>query len=341
MKLEIPPNTNKKIQEDHKSINPTHQKINIKKWLKASVLGLGLMVASPSFAQNSEEGLDNNKNQIELMEEMSFFYKELSKKSERSLSYLDYEDMSNEKILELENEIKKNISFYGEIANNPVIYYKKILEKSKEIKEALILHFSSADFLNKLKEYLNEEEAKNKQRKIIDNLNTVKLVIASPDSINKQVGHHGADACYSEREHRILIPFSIIDEHTILHEFIHSAYRADQELTKYEKRVLNRSFKIDVNFSNRENEYQREIPERIVRKKILDLEMEEKGIKKYNEKFTQDHYNKLKELKNKGEVSPGVQDILNTSSEKQLIQLMNNIAYQDAVDTSSSRYYFS
>jgi hypothetical protein len=322
MKFELPPNKN--IDKEQTKNTSIFSNIKIPLFLKASIISLGLLNSNHVISQNKQEKeFDNDKNKIELMNEMSSFYKEASSFKEKSLSFV--EPGENQVIA----EIKNDIIVYDKIAENPEFYYENIIKKIEEIKAELVDHFSSDSFLQKLSENLGQLKAKEKQERILKNLSTVGVVIASPDSIKKQTGGDGV-ACYSPSLHRVMIPFSEINFEYIEHELLHSAYRAEEELSDHDKKILYKNFTKNDEESKDKNNYLHKPSERIVRKKNLDFEMERLKIKKYEEKFTHEHYIKLKELQKNGEVNTGIGDLLNTTNEKELTNIMNTIAFDQA-----------
>ena len=302
-------------------------------WAKAAALSFGMAVSSPVFSQNTEGNQDkNSKNyETELMQGISSFYQNLSMEKEKSLNYLDYLKLSEEEKADFIKSTNNQITEYKKNVANPEKRYKEIIEETENNKSILISHFSSSEFLNKLESSLSKEDALLKQQKIIDNLKTVKIVVASPDFILKKSHTNSAAGVYVTSEHTVYIPFYLLmGGEVIEHELLHAAYRGDNELNEDDKNILHKLFKKNKKSDKAENEYQYRASERIVRKKILDLELEQRGIKKYDEKFTREHYKILQDLKSQFMLSGAAQDILKTITEKQLIELMNTIAYEDA-----------
>jgi hypothetical protein len=301
-------------------------------WLKAAVLGLGLLKAESALSQDSEAVRDQTKekNKTDLMQKVSSFFRQASAQEIKSLDFLDMTGRTPEEQLKLKTEIKNQAAEYLVIAGNPEEYYNKIVTLVEKIKDELITHFSSPEFLKKLEIILPAEKAQKEQANLVNNLKSVNLIVASPDSIAQRSVSKAAGASYSPIEHRILIPFAELDEEKIMHELIHSAYRGDQNLSPEEEKILNINFQKNKHFSPRENEYQHKVSERIVRKKLLDLEMERLGLKKYREKFTHEHYELLKKLRDENKLGQGASELLDTSTEKQLQELMNNLAFDDA-----------
>ncbi len=138
-----------------------------------------------------------------------------------------------------------------------------------------------------------------------------------------------AAAYYLPSSHVITFPFYNLDRIIIAHELIHSAYGGSSLLDKEEIKLLEKSFKKNKDISKTNNKYLKNISERIARKKQTDFYLESQGIKKYEEKFTKEHYKKLEELKNKKMLSAEVEELFDTTDEDGFIRIMNDIAYNN------------
>jgi hypothetical protein len=316
---------NKEKNKDPKKIS------NLSTWLKAAALSVGILASQPNFAQNSEKNDDSLKYKTELLQQISSAYKQASELSGLILDLMNHNNYSKEQIANMEKEFEEKINNYNEIISNPEKFYEKLLNEISSIRENLISHFSSPEFLNKLQQKLNTKNARKKQQEIINNLNSVKIIITTPSHIKKLTQNEG-NACYDLNEHSIYVPFIGFNDEIITHELIHGAYNSTESLSNDDIKILYKLYKKNKKV---DNEYQRNPAERITRKKLLDFELDRLGIKKYDEKFTKEHYNKLLELKNKNNLSRTANDILNTITEKQLIELMNTIAFEDAYQNMS------
>jgi len=310
---------------------------------RAVLISAGLISASPTFASGMEQ---NNKPKekapTELLNRISQYYQKVLENNESTLGYFKKDgNLSADKLELVEKEYKLSEAKAKEIVANPESHYEKIIQEVKNCKQELINHFASKEFFEKVKKdmKLDDKKTHEKQENLINNLNTVKLVIASPDSISSLPNSYGLTgaASYSEELHRVVIPFSEVDWEEITHEFIHAAYRSIKELTPDEEKILYHNYKKEKGVSKETNKYLRNPAERIVRKTLLDLDLERWNIKKYNEKFTHEHYLKLLELKKRNQLDGAALDLLNTTTEKQLEKIMNTIAYNDAVKDTINR----
>lgn len=316
---------NKEKKKDPKKIS------NLSTWLKAAALSAGMLASQTNFAQNLEKSDDSLKDKTELLQQISSAYEEASESSEQILNHMNRNNYSEEQIINIENELKERINNYNDIVSNPEKFYEKLLKEISNIRENLITHFSSPEFLNKLQQRLNIEDARKKQQEIINNLSSVKIIITTLSHIRELTENEG-NACYDLNEHAIYVSFIGFNDEIIGHELIHGAYRITEALSDDDIKILHKLYKRNRKVDNK---YQRNPAERITRKKLLDFELDRLGVKKYDEKFTEEHYNKLLELKNKNNLSRTANDILNTITKKQLIELMNTIAFEDAYQNMS------
>ena len=322
-----------KIEKNSDESGKKDKKISLRvpTWVKATALSIGMASSQPSFSQELGHNADNNKkNEIELFQDISSFY---NKSKEKRLNVLDFINKSTEdkedSVLnkKVEDEIRNSIKEYENIANNPKEFYEKSIEKIEEVRSKIMNNFLSVEFLEKLKKDLTSDQALAKQKELVDNLLSIKIIMQNPDSITKH--SKSAGAYYLIKEHTVYIPFDFSYEY-LAHELLHGAYRADGSLSQKEKDILYKFFKRDKNESKDHNVYLHDPAERIVRKKMIDFSLENWGIKKYGEEFTKDHYEKLLERKKHNEVDQATMQIMDTTTENQFIKLMNSIALEDS-----------
>ena len=225
------------------------------------------------------------------------------------------------------------------------------------------LHWKVDDFKNKSSElgvpidFTHEKNFKKGQlflyqRDLINNLKTVKFKIISQETLNQLTTSENDNFIslggYLRSEHTIYIVPRDLNSifETILHESLHATYKGDRELTEKEKEILKKSFKLrrfikkkyplhelpsvyqDGKSEFLEN-YHKKPSERIVRKKMLDFELEKLGIKKYDEKFTKEHYTILLKLIKEGKLSKDATEFILSTTRRDLINIMNTIAYND------------
>ena len=84
-----------------------------------------------------------------------------------------------------------------------------------------------------------------------------------------------------------------------------------------------------------EEEYLSKPTELDARKKVLEMEMESLGIKKYEEEFTDGHYKKLIKLNKEGKLSNDAHDFLRVIKPEYIKQIMNSIALEDSLIKNS------
>lgn len=117
-----------------------------------------------------------------------------------------------------------------------------------------------------------------------------------------------------------------------VHEAKHSSTRNGALLSSYARNLYTRSFQPQRAFSADNLEYLKDPDERNARKGELEYDMERLGIKKYEEKFSGEHYNKLMEAKKKGLLSQGSVEFLDTTNPLYLDRILHTIA---AAETAS------
>lgn len=234
------------------------------------------------------------------------------------------------------------------------------------VKNSLKKYFLSEAFVKRLengKAKLKEDEIKEKQKRLINNLTSVKIIYTSIDEINHFNKSKDEEdfyiGGYSKEDHAIGISLNIPDSviknskykqqfsyldrvETITHELIHASYKADEELTIQEKKMLYFSFRSKEMIYKKNIPYFRDIAERIVRKVLLEFELQRLNIKNIGETFTEDHYTKLKDLMQKTKIEilkkgnsdyrigeqfllPDCYQLVISSSKEGLIRLMNEL----------------
>jgi len=288
-------------------------------WFKAGVVSAGLIGSTPVFSQ--ENKIHENNNEIELLQNITSFYEK--KVQDRKNFYYSGGNNSKEDSILIKKNLEEETADYIKIANNPKEFYEQQLKFVQEIKSEIVSHFLSTDFLSKLEILNSKEIAEEKRQKLIENINNVDIIFVSPESLSET---DETLAYYLPSVHKIVFPFDNLNSIIVAHELIHSAYRGYSLLNKEEINLLKKSFKKSKEISRKENKYYKNISERIDRKKQTDFYLEIIGIKKYGEKFTKEHYKKLKELEEKKMLNGEVQDFFDMTNEDQFIDIMNSIA---------------
>lgn len=190
-------------------------------------------------------------------------------------------------------------------------------QKAEQVREELIRHFGSKEFLERLKiEHDGKEKvAEEIQRSCLENLKTCKIHCLSFDEIKKELEERGSDRkladFYSPSEHAIYV----FSDRGVRHEFIHAATRS--MVSKRAAGILDESYKKRLfGFLDKEHKYLKQPWERLVRKQTLDYEMEKLGIKKYGDKFTKDHYERLMQFYWAGKLSKDSRQFIETTQPK-------------------------
>ncbi|MFA7209379.1 MAG: hypothetical protein WC120_03755 [Parcubacteria group bacterium] len=116
------------------------------------------------------------------------------------------------------------------------------------------------------------------------------------------------------------------------HEFLHASTRGDFGITGKAKMILNDSY---VPTGKKVIGYDLWSTERLVRKQILDIEMEKLGIKKYDEKFTREHYKKLLRSYHKGELSRSAREFMEKTGPEYFEKIFDGIAKNDMKESNS------
>ena len=223
---------------------------------------------------------------------------------------------------------------------------RKELHSAEKIKNELIEHISSQEYLNKLKSEFggSDNRAKGEQARRIENLKKVNINIASSDELNEELKKRlngqklpgnsiKANGFYDPASHETFVSFD--DSHgalTSLHELLHASTRGVEGITYRTKNTLVNSYEnqgfLGGLIKDKKDEYFSDPTERLVRKQILDRELNKLGIKKYGEKFTKEHYREMMEAYEAGVFSYNVNDFIKRTKKnpKIFMQIFNEIA---------------
>lgn len=236
--------------------------------------------------------------------------------------------------VKIESEIKKEREKLNN--NDKEIAKKKISELLILVGQAkleVIKHVQSNEYLGKMiKEMkISKKEAQKHQGELINN---VKSILVNFNNSMRISFEEGALGYYKPWSHEIVIPYDTDIEQqknkdvfcgVLIHEIIHGLTKA--KTTRKEARVFKKSFKkADEKESEHRVGYLASPVELIVRKQMLDIEMEKLGIKKYGEKFTEDHYKKILELKKENKLSQGSIELIDHIKSENFPKIMNELA---------------
>ena len=179
------------------------------------------------------------------------------------------------------------------------------------MKEDFINHISGIEFFKKLTIEFNgdEKRAAEEQKKRIENVKSVNVIVIEDESeFNKKIEEiskknkknfsgdpRELKGGYNHDDHTI---YSKMDLGIIGHELLHSETRGREGISENAKRILENSYLrqgfLNI-FSDKYDDYFSDVAEMLPGKKALDLDLKEANIKKYGEKFTNKHYEKIME----------------------------------------------
>lgn len=248
-----------------------------------------------------------------------------------SLSFLKEIDQIK---LDVDKEKKKLTIEDKKNAKEKII---EILALVEQAKLELIKHIQSDEYLNNLgKEIdISEKAAKEHQKTRISNIKNLSLEFKTSSGIGMDTNGFGY-AYYRRDLNKIFMPYNInlkndYDKkefyNALLHEILHESTQTSKGMSVKSMNVLEESFQQKDSTETKEKvSYYSNPVELIVRKQILDLEMEKLGIKKYGEVFTEDHYKKLKELRDKYELSSDAIQLIDHIKPEEFTKIMNELA---------------
>ncbi len=163
--------------------------------------------------------------------------------------------------------------------------------------------------------------------------------IAVSDKVRIQDQHHPLDAGVAgeytpynsgrpELEGKyILSPHTyLMNEPVAIHEGEHAITDDNKYMSRYAKNLYKEAYRPLSSDAKEDNEYFSNPTEMNARKRVLEYELEQKGIWKYGETFTKDHLKKAIELMNQDKLSEGTTDFLKRIKLKNLPKIMNTIA---------------
>jgi hypothetical protein len=243
-----------------------------------------------SSVENSQSKENKTKREKELLENYM--------KAKKEVEEVEKSDPKYKKIEKIKNEIEKHIKsreylsrLKSEIkGNNKLAKY----EQDNRI-DSLNNAFDNTLFVKK--KNLNNIWAKNEPGEI-DNYKWVPEWLATKIKLYK-AGLKGVAGFYNTDEQKIVLPDEDFEE-TAQHELLHAVTRGNLDIPQKTKNILRSSY--DKLGTSRDT-YLYDPGEILVRKQALDLEMEELGIKKYGEKFTREHYDRLMKFYSKNLLS--------------------------------------
>ncbi len=270
----------------------------------------------------------------------------------------DYEKFK--KLFSVDEVFRKNILKELHRDSQNEITEELVLEAYRFIQEKIEEHQKNIDDLKKkvlskdfsdrlMREVEDEEQARKMIDMMVHNLENIRDKIYLSNFPYKIKDFTFAMFYGGLLSQYVKFPFSV-DEYTQVHEFTHVLrYKTIPETTKwklvsrinYEK--LGKYTKEHLNKISHNGELFAVTPKEIrgllkyyatpteilARKSVFEHELEKKGIKKYGEPFTEEHYRKVIDLMKKGELNKNSIEFLHIYDKDALIEIMNTIAYEE------------
>ncbi|MHB8904031.1 MAG: hypothetical protein ACYC40_02935 [Patescibacteria group bacterium] len=208
---------------------------------------------------------------------------------------------------------------------------------TEQAKSDVIDHIGSDEYLKKLAKEMNisEREAKEQQQTKLKNLQNISYDFRNSGLIfqlTRKTSSEGAVAMHMSQNNEILLPYNIDlkDEKEkrnfyaiIQHEMLHGSANSDEKMSSKANNLLTESFQ--SSYVEKGDNYFTP-SELIVRKQVLDLEMEKLGIKKYGEEFTNKHYQELLDLAAKDKLSSNALELIWFIKSNNFLKIMNELA---------------
>lgn len=232
--------------------------------------------------------------------------------------------------------------------------------RAEKIKEDLKKHIGSKEYFNKLVIEFegNIDWAKNVQRDRLNFLNNVEtnfsdkqsmqgkylLIGRIPDNVDvpipewllKIIDADSVGGFYLPFQHKIFLQNQHADDYTVQHEYLHASTNSIMGISEKAEEILRNSYKSIGEKGT--DDYLSSITERLARKQALDAEMEKLGIKKYDEDFTGEHYDKLLEYNKAGNLSAGAREFIKTTKPEFFKKIFNEIATNKNINSDLTKH---
>ena len=295
---------------------------NIKKGVLGLAMGAALISAEEAEAQTAGPHIDRQelrherKNNTELLSSLRSYYQAKFQETSDSLKSFTKTDLSPEEIIIKEAAFGKELSVYQSIIKKPEVFYHNTIAEIKLVKEELKKHFSSPEFVARLSN-------KNIQTKLLNNLDSARISLVHPAFLDEQSLGSKDKVIYSDGLNEVLISYEGAKPYEIQKALLNCAYH--EGVSAEEAVVLKKDFRRDNNSSEARNDRSANSFNRMICKKMLDLEMKKFGIK-YGAKFTKEDYREILRHRHNNEFDEEINSLIDTSTETQLIDLMNALA---------------
>ena len=265
-------------------------------------------------------------------------YIECKKSNENELKNL--KDVKNlQKSDNIENVVESNVNNIKQIISNYDIGRQWVLD-----------NINNPEYLERLKkeeEKSDPDMSKSDLRKKTEMDKLIRTTGASDrnfklsSDISKSYGptNKSVGAFYNTLENKTHFPLdadsSVAVEYAI-HEYAHKVTRANNFLSPRAIELFSNAFDslsvvsnlsgVSSNDTVENVQYFSDPTEMYARKKVFDHDLEILGVKKYEEKFTMEHYLKVLNLQKEGKLSSGSNQFLYSVKPKMIIKIMNEIA---------------
>jgi hypothetical protein len=307
-----------------------------KKGMQGAVVGASMLVATAGFAEGNtpEKPLGKTQEGVKI--------EELQRNTTES----------NFKKSEIPKEKRGSIEFQTE--GNP----KEKIEKNKEtelfieiIKNILTTETSGNEYLKKLTIEFNGDEQKaiEEQSKRVENIKNVNIIVIENESeFHKkleELKNEGTEFNGDPKKFKgVYIPdkhaiYSQKDYPALAHELIHSETRGEKDISENAQKILKDSYLkqgfLNI-FSNKDDKYLSDVPERLEGKKDLDFILNELNIKKYEEPFTEKHYNEMMKAHKDGKIGGDAGIFIERTKKEFLKDILDKIALNENSDKKTA-----
>lgn len=232
------------------------------------------------------------------------------------------------------NDIQKIISYYDigrqwvlDNLKDP-IYIKRFKQENKE---------SFPDMsTTELEEYIKKEISLREKQASDDKF----LISKDIESSSRDKGRN-LEAFYNPDNDKVYLPVNDNDSlraiNNIIHEYSHKITKANEFLSKKAIKLFLEAFSdsstishfrftTDIGDISKIINYFSNPTEIYARKKVFEYDLERLGVKKYEEKFTMEHYKKVLELQSEDKLSKGSNEFINIIKPQMIEKVMNEIA---------------
>ncbi|MFZ2192715.1 MAG: hypothetical protein WAV31_00535, partial [Candidatus Moraniibacteriota bacterium] len=223
------------------------------------------------------------------------------------------------------------------------IYIEKRNENAKYLKEEFSKHVGSKEYLDKLAIEFNGDfdRAKKEQERRVGFVNSVRIDVNSDaEAWSQELKEEKATGYYDTGEHKIFIdkalPVYLLADR-LKHELSHASTKGPFFISEKAKKIFSEAYqspnkeesawKYGEKVSHgMKDEYLSDPVEMAARKKQLDLELKSLNIKKYGERFTQEHYIKIMEAYKNKAFSDDTMIFIETTTPAEFEKIFNEIA---------------